>query len=49
MVTTIALTIMALPFVLLAARIGRRRWIRRRGVARVRAELATFHHRLTRS
>ncbi|MEU6149857.1 hypothetical protein ABZ816_07640 [Actinosynnema sp. NPDC047251] len=49
MVAMVVLTVLALPLVLVAARVGRRRWVRRRGVARVRAELAVFHHRLTRS
>ncbi|MFD1151334.1 hypothetical protein [Saccharothrix hoggarensis] len=41
MVATIVLTVLALPLVVLAARVGRRRWVRRTA-ARVRAEL--FHH-----
>ncbi|MBW4719820.1 hypothetical protein [Saccharothrix obliqua] len=48
MVPTILLTVLALPFVVLAARVGRRRWARRCEAARVRAEVV-FHHRLTRS
>lgn len=46
MITTILLTVLVLPVALCAARIGRRRWIRRRSVARVRYELALFHHGL---
>lgn len=46
MIMAIALTLLALPLALVAAKVGRRRWIRRRGVARVRAELALFHHGL---
>ncbi|MBB5956704.1 hypothetical protein FHS29_003290 [Saccharothrix tamanrassetensis] len=42
-------TVMSLPFVVLSARVGRRRWVSRREVAWVRAEPALFHHRLTRS
>ncbi|MEU4801130.1 hypothetical protein [Actinosynnema sp. NPDC023587] len=48
MIAMIAVTVLALPLVLLAARIGRRRWVRGRGVALVRTGLV-FHHRLTRS
>ncbi|GLZ32944.1 hypothetical protein Lesp02_51320 [Lentzea sp. NBRC 105346] len=48
MITALMLTLLALPFALTAANIGRRRWIRKRGVARVRAELALFHDELTR-
>lgn len=46
MIITIVLTLLALPLALVAAKVGRRRWIRRRSVARVRAELALFHHGL---
>jgi hypothetical protein len=42
MVTMIVSTVLALPLAVLAARVGRRRWVRRRTVARVRAEL--FRH-----
>jgi hypothetical protein len=42
MVTMVVLTVLALPLAVLAARVGRRRWVRRRAVARVRAEL--FRH-----
>jgi hypothetical protein len=40
--TMIALTLLALPLAVLTTRIGRRHWVRRRTVARVRAEL--FRH-----
>ncbi|WNV91745.1 hypothetical protein [Umezawaea sp. Da 62-37] len=46
MIPTLLMTILLLPLALVAARVGRRRWIRRCGVARVRAELALFHHGL---
>lgn len=49
MVAMVVLTVLALPFVALAARVGRRRWVRRHQVARVRAQMAVFHHRLTRT
>ncbi|NUT98282.1 MAG: hypothetical protein HOY78_40355 [Saccharothrix sp.] len=49
MVGMVVLTVLALPFVALAARVGRRRWVRRHQVARVRAQMAVFHHRLTRT
>ncbi|GAB3000437.1 hypothetical protein GCM10027184_66030 [Saccharothrix stipae] len=42
MVTMVVVTVLALPLAVLAARVGRRRWVRRRTVARVRAEL--FRH-----
>ncbi|WP_186762976.1 hypothetical protein [Lentzea tibetensis] len=48
MFVMLVLTVMALPFALTAANVGRRRWIRKRGVARVRAELAWFHDELAR-
>ncbi|MET1074328.1 MAG: hypothetical protein ABWY11_16900 [Umezawaea sp.] len=57
MIPTLLMTLLVLPVALVAARVGRRRWIRRCGVARVRAGLALFHglgdvptgrHRLTR-
>ncbi|MFE9743930.1 hypothetical protein ACFYOT_03390 [Saccharothrix saharensis] len=40
MVAMVVLTVLALPLAVLAARVGRRRWVRRRAVAR--AEL--FRH-----
>jgi hypothetical protein len=46
MIPTILMTLLVLPLALVAARVGRRRWTRRRGVLRVRAELAFFHHGL---
>jgi len=46
MIPTILMTLLALPVALCAASVGRRRWIRRRSVLRVRAELALFHHGL---
>ncbi len=42
MVTTIVFTVLALPLAVLAARVGRRRRVRRRTVTRVRTEL--FRH-----
>jgi hypothetical protein len=42
MVTMVVLTVLALPLAVLATRVGRRRWVRGRTVARVRAEL--FRH-----
>ena len=48
MMMMLALTLLALPFALTAANVGRRRWIRKRGVARVRAELCGFHAELAR-
>jgi hypothetical protein len=48
MIMMLVLTLLALPFALTAANVGRRRWIRKRGVARVRAELALFHDELAR-
>ncbi|MGW6449026.1 hypothetical protein [Lentzea sp. NPDC055074] len=48
MITMLVLTLLALPFALTAANVGRRRWIRKRGVARVRAELRGFHAELAR-
>ena len=48
MIMMLVLTVLALPFALTAANVGRRRWIRKRGVARVRAGLATFHDELAR-
>ncbi|MFE2750385.1 hypothetical protein ACFXGA_00100 [Actinosynnema sp. NPDC059335] len=42
MVTMVLLTVLALPLAVLAARVGRRRWVRRCAVARARAEL--FRH-----
>lgn len=42
MLTMVVVTVLALPLAVLAARVGRRRWVRRRTVARVRAEL--FRH-----
>ncbi|SDO90931.1 hypothetical protein [Lentzea jiangxiensis] len=48
MLTMLFLTLLALPFALTAANVGRRRWIRKRGVARVRAGLDTFHAELAR-
>jgi hypothetical protein len=42
MTTMIAFTVLAMPLAVSAGRIGRRRWIRRRGVARVRSELSWF-------
>ncbi|MFD4673828.1 hypothetical protein ACFWNN_29190 [Lentzea sp. NPDC058450] len=48
MTIAIVLTLLALPFALTAANVGRRRWIRKRGVARVRAELDGFHAELAR-
>ncbi|MEV0677314.1 hypothetical protein AB0I60_12430 [Actinosynnema sp. NPDC050436] len=45
MVVMVLLTVLSLPFALLAARVGRRRWVRRTGAV----GLAAFHHRLTRS
>lgn len=46
MVPTILMTLLVLPLALVAARVGRRRWTRHRGVLRVKAELALFHHGL---
>jgi hypothetical protein len=46
MIPTILMTLLVLPIALVAARVGRRRWIRHRGVVRVKAELALFHHGL---
>ena len=48
MITMLFLTLLALPFALTAANVGRRRWIRKRGVARVRAELDAFQTELAR-
>lgn len=48
MITMLFLTLLALPFALTAANMGRRRWVRKRGVARVRAELDAFHGELAR-
>ncbi|SDL14216.1 hypothetical protein [Lentzea albidocapillata] len=48
MIMMLALTLLALPFALTAATVGRRRWIRKRGVSRVRAELDAFHAELAR-
>jgi hypothetical protein len=42
MTTMIVLTVLAMPLAVSAGRIGRRRWIRRRCVARVRSELSWF-------
>lgn len=42
MVTMVLVTVLALPLAVLAARVGRRRWVRRCAVARARAEL--FRH-----
>ncbi|MEV6714922.1 hypothetical protein AB0M48_23145 [Lentzea sp. NPDC051208] len=49
MMMMLALTLLALPFALTAANVGRRRWIRKRGVSRVRAELDAFHAELARA
>ena len=49
MIMMLALTLLALPFALTAANVGRRRWIRKRGVSRVRAELDAFHAELARA
>ncbi|WP_394614344.1 hypothetical protein JNUCC0626_31270 [Lentzea sp. JNUCC 0626] len=48
MTIALVLTVLALPFALTAANVGRRRWIRKKGVARVRAELVGFHAELAR-
>ncbi|MGZ3141242.1 hypothetical protein ACVDFE_04395 [Lentzea chajnantorensis] len=48
MTMMLVLTVLALPFALNAANVGRRRWIRKQGVARVRAGLAAFHAELAR-
>lgn len=42
MVTMIVLTVLALPLVVLTARIGRKRWVERRAAGRVRAGM--FRH-----
>ncbi|MFD4644129.1 hypothetical protein ACFWN2_42940 [Lentzea sp. NPDC058436] len=49
MIMMLVLTLLAMPFALIAANVGRRRWIRKRGVARVRAELDAFHAELARA
>jgi hypothetical protein len=49
MIMMLVLTLLAMPFALIAANVGRRRWIRKRGVARVRAELGAFHAELSRA
>lgn len=48
MIAMLVLTVLAMPFALVAAHVGRRRWVRKRGVARVRAGLAGFHAELAR-
>jgi hypothetical protein len=48
MTMMLVLTVLALPFALTATNVGRRRWIRKKGVAGVRAELAAFHDELAR-
>lgn len=48
MIAMLVLTVLAMPFALVAAHVGRRRWVRKRGVARVRAGLTGFHAELAR-